>query len=493
MLRRIFSGILVSLLLIGILSLAFRIQPVKAQPTTIIVPDDYPTIQAAINAASVGDTVYVRDGTYQEDLDISKSITLMGESNQNTMIEVYPTSSGGRGISITADNVILENFNILGMGALGGGVIWVGSVNGSSVGFSNVIIRDNKIACATNGSSDTLDLWGGNDNIIEHNQIIVRNNSSSGIAVVGGFNNTVDANSVTGGWVCIALMIDDSNTVSDNYVTGQTLTGGFSDVGAIDLTWTSLDVVVGNTMINNALGLSVDKGSNCVAYHNNFINNTQQVLTENGSQVLFDNGYPSGGNYWSGYVGIDLKSGPIQDQLGSDGIGDTPYIIDANNTDHYPLMSLWNSNASITFGQLGVGSDFTGTVITIDGINYNVSELPLTFQWNVGSSHSFSFASPLNVNASRGYCWWSTSGLSNLQNDTLTVMASGNVTATYGLIGDLNHDGTVSLLDLSMFAYAWHSCSGDSNWNPECDIASCGVIGLIDLVTFAMHYGQHYH
>jgi hypothetical protein len=57
----------------------------------------------------------------------------------------------------------------------------------------------------------------------------------------------------------------------------------------------------------------------------------------------WDDGYPSGGNYWSDYNGIDVKSGSYQNETGSDGVGDTPYIIDANNTDHYPLMGMFQS------------------------------------------------------------------------------------------------------------------------------------------------------
>lgn len=56
---------------------------------------------------------------------------------------------------------------------------------------------------------------------------------------------------------------------------------------------------------------------------------------------LLDDGYPSGGNYWSDYSGVDEKSGPNQDLSGSDGIGDTPYVIDENNTDHYPLINFY--------------------------------------------------------------------------------------------------------------------------------------------------------
>jgi hypothetical protein len=57
--------------------------------------------------------------------------------------------------------------------------------------------------------------------------------------------------------------------------------------------------------------------------------------------TMWDDGYPSGGNYWSDYRGVDLYSGPYQNETGSDGIGDTPYVIDENNVDHYPLMNPW--------------------------------------------------------------------------------------------------------------------------------------------------------
>jgi len=61
------------------------------------------------------------------------------------------------------------------------------------------------------------------------------------------------------------------------------------------------------------------------------------------------------------------------------------------------------------------------------------------------------------------------------------------------LVGDLNGDGKVNLADLVLFADAYGSKPGDLNWNPLADIAPpYGNIGLTDLVTLAMHYGQHY-
>ncbi|HXX88113.1 MAG TPA: NosD domain-containing protein, partial [Candidatus Acidoferrum sp.] len=99
----------------------------------------------------------------------------------------------------------------------------------------------------------------------------------------------------------------------------------------------SNNTVSSNTASANIYGVWLDSSSNNTLYHNNFMNNTYQVGTVNSTNT-WDDGYPSGGNYWSDYTGVDKYSGPNQNYLGSDGIGDTPYVIDANNTDHYPLM-----------------------------------------------------------------------------------------------------------------------------------------------------------
>jgi len=147
---------------------------------------------------------------------------------------------------------------------------------------------------------------------------------------------------------------------------------------------------------------------------------------------------------------------------------------------------------TITFNQSGVTSAFTGTVLTVDGVNYNATQFPVNFTWNLGDTHNFTFMSPLNVNASYGFDWNSTIGLSTVRNGTIMVSGPGTVNATYGLIGDFNLDGTVDAGDLLTIALAYHSQPGNTNWNQECDLANQGVINLVDIATFAMHYGDHY-
>jgi hypothetical protein len=71
-------------------------------------------------------------------------------------------------------------------------------------------------------------------------------------------------------------------------------------------------------------------------FNNNIINNTQQIQITSGSVNVWNGGYGVGGNFWSDHFSWDIFSGPYQNETGSDGIGDAPYIIDENNVDYYP-------------------------------------------------------------------------------------------------------------------------------------------------------------
>ena len=70
-------------------------------------------------------------------------------------------------------------------------------------------------------------------------------------------------------------------------------------------------------------------------------NNKRQAWLYGVNINAWDAGHLIGGNFWSDYNGTDEKSGPYQDENGPDNIGDTPYIIDSDNKDSYPLMQPW--------------------------------------------------------------------------------------------------------------------------------------------------------
>lgn len=109
--------------------------------------------------------------------------------------------------------------------------------------------------------------------------------------------------------------------------------------------------VFNNTFTNNGCGICVTGGNHTglKVYHNYFISNNEHARGE-GAILQWDDGYPSGGNYWGGFVSPDLYSGEFQNITGGDGIGDNPFIIPLpyNVKDRYPLMLLGFSNVSQT-------------------------------------------------------------------------------------------------------------------------------------------------
>jgi parallel beta-helix repeat protein len=116
-----------------------------------------------------------------------------------------------------------------------------------------------------------------------------------------------------------------------------------------------------NNIIMNTHGLYVEFSTENMIYSNNFVdsarwqafahigyfNSTDGVHVIQPSVNAWDNGYPSGGNYWSDYSGADAYKGFYQNETGSDGIGDTPVIVEERpypllpNVDRYPLTAPW--------------------------------------------------------------------------------------------------------------------------------------------------------
>ncbi|MEM2994396.1 MAG: NEW3 domain-containing protein [Candidatus Bathyarchaeia archaeon] len=88
--------------------------------------------------------------------------------------------------------------------------------------------------------------------------------------------------------------------------------------------------------------------------------------------------------------------------------------------------------ATITFSANGLDLDASGVVLTVDGISYNYNNLPLSFTWDVGSSHSFSWSDPISAGTNKRYVWTSTSGLSTAKSGTINVPYNGgSISATY--------------------------------------------------------------
>jgi len=265
----------------------------------------------------------VRLSTYLEDIDISNTV--------NGQPIYYLV--GQEGVSIDSSDVG-----------------YLGLVNCTNIHMRNVALRDNGqgllLAFTSNSTIENA--------TIIHNRV--------GIQVIGSHANTITSSSITDNNAGVNIYLSSLNNITRNTLTngvsiGSLITGwgthwqsasvpcednrmhGNMMDGGISLSnrGVTRTYIIGNSIMNGSLGINLEWGaSNNTIYNNNFINNAEQVRVNNdhgNCTNTWDNGYPSGGNYWSDYNGTDSEP---------DGVGDSWYEIDSDNIDHYPLMGMFS-------------------------------------------------------------------------------------------------------------------------------------------------------
>ncbi len=196
--------------------------------------------------------------------------------------------------------------------------------------------------------------------LIQNNTI--SQNAFDGIEVVGSRVSIVDNDISLNGRAGVALESSTAAAISGNNISSNNGRG-------ILLISSANATITGNNLSNNGFGISLYSSGNIRVHHNNLVNNMVQAYDDSGSQNAWDDGYPSGGNYWSDYTGSDVFSGPNQDQPGCDGIGDEPHVIDSDSQDDYPLMYPFGAPASLPPGNLDAhlnGKGLENVTITWD-------------------------------------------------------------------------------------------------------------------------------
>ncbi|UCB61244.1 MAG: right-handed parallel beta-helix repeat-containing protein [Candidatus Bathyarchaeota archaeon] len=347
------------LLLMSLASLVGTLPGISGEPTTIIVPDHYSTIQEALDNANEGDTIFVRNGTYVETIVINRTVSLEGESQEGTVIRI-PESERDI-ITITADNVTVQGFTIRGTGLNWQG-IWIRSshclvdgniiehvregvfLDGRAHSITDNVVTNN---CIRNSDDCGVLVWSSTDNQIESNNITdnkwgVYFFSLGPKATRNLVENNQIINSINAG--VVLDLHSSSNIIKRNRVSSNGWLGDTYMSGIVLNVQSVANQILYNKIDNNKRGIYqyYASSSNSI-HHNSLTSNGVQVYHEDHPEYpsvnVWDTGYPTGGNYWSDYVGTDLFRGLYQNETGSDGIGDTPYIIDADNIDHYPLMN----------------------------------------------------------------------------------------------------------------------------------------------------------
>jgi len=402
---------------------------------TIYVPDDYEKIQWAVDNASAGDTIIVRDGIYSESVNVNKQLSIKSENGSENCIIYY------RGIELNADGILIEGFTIESLGYFGieiysnnntiasnyisnneHGIFLFNSNNNTII--SNHISNNSRSGICLDGSNNNIiasnyisNYWYGvlcndsNENTIKNNEFI-----NDGLFVLYSYGNIVENNTVNGkplvyledesdriidnadnagqvilvkcknitvmnaeltnttvgieSWICDNCSILNNNisnndygilflgnntcisnnNINSNYWCGIALGGSNNSISNNNINsnyWCGISLCGNNNSIsknnissNYWYGIYLEDSNNNIIYLNNFINNTYNAYSYNSTNVWnstepikytyrgseFTNYI---GNYWDDYTGYDANG---------DGIGETPYSIDENNTDNYPLI-----------------------------------------------------------------------------------------------------------------------------------------------------------
>ena len=197
-----------------------------------------------------------------------------------------------------------------------------------------------------------------------HDVVIARNQIVHGWMYVGPGptnNTTVSDNEVRGGQEGIAAVTASNVTIERNNVS--------STVGsALRLEGSSDAKVRLNRLTDSAIGVFVRWTRDVSVWHNDLAGNQVQGIVQDSVRISWNDSYPSGGNFWSDYAGVDNCSGPNQDVCPApDGIGDTPYGIDANNSDRYPWIRYLDNDT--TPPSVSIGTPTEGSVLHASPVN----------------------------------------------------------------------------------------------------------------------------
>ena len=222
---------------------------------------NYSNIRDALRDANDGDTVYVFNGTYYEYFAISKSINLIGESKESTIINGSGTSYVVNVIKINADGVKVSGFTI------DGGSFW------------------------TTGGTTGIEIHSNNNSIIGN---IIYGNRFSGIRLTGFYypcsNNTISGNVISNNYIGISFSESNDNYISNNKIFNHSQCG-------LSLFMSYRNEIQRNNIKENPKGIWVSFCSNNIFTQNNFIKNIDKNIKI--VSRLSDRGNTWNENYWN--------------------------------------------------------------------------------------------------------------------------------------------------------------------------------------------------
>lgn len=326
-LRRVIALLLVGLSILFMFSFARCQVSAKVSPSSIQVPMQFPTIQQAIDNATAGATIFVANGTYREHLNINKSVAIVGEDRDMTIID---GEDADYVVSVTAENVSIQGFTITkSVHHLDDGGIRIETSRGVVVSNTNIT------------------------------------RTYTGITLYLSTGNVFSNNSILSNAYAITFLLSNDNAFSNNFVS--------DNVEGVAVYASNNNVFFGNTFSGNGEAVFLSQSTSMNTFFHNNIRDSIRV--ESGSSNIWNlNGE---GNYWGRFNGLDSNG---------DGIRDEPYVIDDLNQDNYPLVGAFFEYSIVSSGQTFIVTMITNSTISDFGfeigretgdkmINFNATDV----------------------------------------------------------------------------------------------------------------------
>ena len=371
-------------------------------------------IQAAVDDATAGETICVWAGDYNENVDVTKRVTLTCASVG--VVTVTAASPSDHVFEVTADCVNISGFRMIGATGAGKAGIYL-------TGVQHCNISDN-----------------------------TANSNNYGIFLRSSSSNTLRRNTANSNRDCgIGLHSSSSNTLLRN-------TANSNDKLGIGIYSSSSNTLLRNTANSNYYGIGLHSSSNNLIY-NNYFDNTNNAY-DNGNNIW--NTTPTegtnaigrswlGGNYWSDYAGVDMTG---------DGLGDTltPYN-SAGNIDNvgdcHPLVPPGIATPSITSRGNNITNDGSASININEAVavcfNATADQTIATWNWNndgtlVRSNNFDNYTTYWDVSGTHivSLNVKNANGVSGTKTWTVTVQSSSGV-ATIA-IGDASDNETIPIV-----------------------------------------------
>ena len=273
-------------------------------------PGNYTSIQEAIDNSTSGDTIFVYNGTYNENVDTKlKKVSLIGEDRDITIINGQTTNPVVRiGMSDTS----IEGFTL--MGNSDETIVLVAGLS-ENVFITNNLIKDGLYGIDLTVTTSMVTI--SDNTIMDHTYIgiqlktstynlikgnIIQNNGAQGIDLsLNSHHNSILNNSITGNGeegIAINGLASTENTIQGNDISDNKL-------GIRFLSGAGTNEVIGNNIEGSSMeGLMLQSSSENTIEQNNFIDNNRQATFKLSNRNVWD------ANYWSNWVGVKF-SAPI--------------------------------------------------------------------------------------------------------------------------------------------------------------------------------------